>query len=117
MSPVACPNCQREIPEPGSECPHCGATASDVTSESPRDPAEPRGYCSDAIAALLLAISALLIWPLAILAVVYGLAALRTMREQKDNKQPPSKGHGMAVVAVAFSVVVIPVVIYGVVVV
>ena len=115
MSTVACPDCERKISEPGAECPRCGATAPDVASTRSRDPVESRGYCPDAIAALLLAIAALLVWPLAILAVVYGLAALRTIREQEANGRPQSKGQAMAVFAVAFSAVAIPVVIYAVV--
>ena len=115
MSPVACPNCQREVPERVSECPRCGPTASDGASEPRRDPTEARGYCSDAVAGFLLAIAALFIWPLAILAVVYGLAALRTFSEQKDRNQPMQKGRWMAVTAVAVSVVFVPFVAYGVV--
>lgn len=115
MSPVACPNCQREVPERVSECPRCGPTASDGASEPPGNPTEARGYCSDAVAGFLLAIAALFIWPLAILAVVYGLAALRTFSEQKDRNQSVQKGRWMAVTAVAISVVFAPFVVYGVV--
>lgn len=115
MSLVACPNCQREITEFGSECPTCGPTGSDGASERPSDPTESRGYNFDAVAALLLAIAALFIWPLAILAVVYGLAALRTLREQKDRYDAAEKGRWMAVTAVAISVVFVPFVVYGVV--
>ena len=115
MSLVACPNCQREIPERVSECLRCGTTTSDGASELLPDPTEARGYCSDAVAGFLLAIAALFIWPLAILAVVYGLAALRTFSEQKDRNQSVQKGRWMAVTAVAISVVFAPFVVYGVV--
>lgn len=115
MSPVACPDCQREITELSSECPTCGPTGLDGASELRRDPTEERGHCSDAVAALLLAIAALFIWPLAILAVVYGLAALRTLREQKDRYDAAQKGRWMAVTAVAVSAVLVPFVVYGVV--
>jgi uncharacterized paraquat-inducible protein A len=117
MSTVACPYGHGENPEFSAECPRCGAAVSDLASEPSRNPAESRGYCADAIAAFLLAIAALLIWPLAILAVVYGLAALRTIREEDDDRRPRSKGYWLAAIAVAFSVVVIPLVAYGVVVV
>jgi hypothetical protein len=63
----------------------------------------------------LLAVASVFVWPLAILAVVYGLAALRTSREQQDRSQPVDRGHWMAIAAVAISVVAVPLVIYGVV--
>jgi len=115
MSPVACPNCQREVPERVSECPRCGSTASDGASDPLGDPTESRGYNFDAAAALLLACASLFIWPLAILAVVYGLAALRTLREHRARNQPAERGYGVAIAAIVISVVVVPLVIYGVV--
>jgi hypothetical protein len=115
MSPVACPNCEREVPELDSECPSCGPAGRRGSSVPSPDGTEPRGYYSDAVAALSLAVGALLIWPLALLAVVYGLAARRTFREEKDRHQAVEKGGWMATVAIAWSVVVIPLVIYGVV--
>jgi len=115
MSLVACPNCQRETTEFGSECPMCGPTGSDGASEPSSDSTESRGYNFDAVAALLLAIAALFIWPLAILAVVYGLAALRTLREQKDRYDAAEKGRWMAGTAVISAAVIVPLVIYGVV--
>ena len=115
MSLVACPNCRREITEIGSECPTCGPTGSDGASEPPSDSTESRGYNFDAVAALLLAGAALFIWPLAILAAVYGLAALRTLRERRARYQSVQKGRWMAVTAVAISVVFVPFVVYGVV--
>ena len=115
MSPVACPSCQREVPELGSDCPVCGRTGPDGASEPPRDPTEPRGYNYDAVAALVLATASVLIWPLAILAVVYGLAALRAFRNQQNRHLPVQKGRWMAVTAFALSVVFVPLVVYGVV--
>jgi len=115
MSPVACPNCQREVLELDSECPLCGPTQPKGSSAPLPGPIESRGYCTDAVAALSLAVGALLIWPLALLAVVYGLAAHRTFREEKDRHQSVEKGGWMATTAIAWSVVVIPLVIYGVV--
>ena len=115
MSPVACPNCRREVPELDSECPHCGPTGPKGSTAPLPGPIESRGYCYDAVAALLLAVGALLIWPLALLAVVYGLAARRTLREEQDRHQAVEKGGWMATIAIAWSVVVIPLVIYGVV--
>jgi hypothetical protein len=115
MSPVACPNCHREIPELDSECPLCGPEGPNGASAQLPEPIESSGYCYDAVAALSLAFGALLIWPLALLAVVYGLAAHRTVREEEDRHQAVEKGGWMATIAIAWSVVVIPLVIYGVV--
>ena len=115
MSPVACPNCQREVPELGSECPVCGPTTPNRSSEPPLDRTESRGYCNDAVASLSLAVASLLIWPLAILAVVYGLASIRAFHERQQRNEPAERGHGMAIAAVAISVIAIPLVIYGVV--
>ena len=115
MSPVACPNCQREVPELDSECPLCGPTGQNGSSASLPGPMESRGYCHEAVAALSLAVGAVLIWPLALLAVVYGLAARRTFSEEKDRHQVVERGGWMAAIAIVWSVVVIPFVIYGVV--
>ena len=115
MSPVACPNCQRDVPELDSECPLCSPTGPNGSSAPLSDPIESRRYCYDAVAALALAVGALLIWPLALLAVVYGLAARRTLREENDRHQAGEKGGWMATTAIVWSVVVIPLVIYGVV--
>jgi hypothetical protein len=57
----------------------------------------------------------LIVWPLAILAVVYGLAALRTSREQQERSQPVDRGGWMAAAAIAISVVIVPLAIHGVV--
>ena len=115
MSPVDCPDCRREIPTLDSECPLCGPTGPNGASAPFPDPIESRGYCHDAVAGLSLAVGALLIWPLALLAVVYGLAARRTLREEQDRHQAVEKGGWMATTAIVWSVVVIPLVIYGVV--
>lgn len=54
-------------------------------------------------------------WPLAILAVVYGLAALRTFRDQQQRDRRVDRGRWMAVTAVVVSVVIVPLVAYVVV--
>jgi hypothetical protein len=95
--------------------PLCGPTGPNGRSAPLPDPIESRGYCYDAVAALSLAAFSVLIWPLALLAVVYGLAARRTFREEKDRHQTVEKGGWMATTAIVWSIVVIPLVIYGVV--
>ena len=94
MSPVACPNCQREVPELGSECPVCGPTKPNGSSGPPLDRTESRGYCNDAVASLSLAVASLLIWPLAILAVVYGLASIRASTSGSSGTNPRSGATG-----------------------
>ena len=115
MSPVACPNCQREVPELGSECPTCGPPETNRSSAPVPDPIESRVYCYDAVASFLLAIASVLIWPLAILAVVYGLAALRTFRDQQKRDHRADRGRWMAITAVVVSFVIVPLVVYVVV--
>jgi hypothetical protein len=63
----------------------------------------------------LLAVASVYVWPLAIFAVVYGLAVLRTPRQQRDRNQPVDPGRWMAIEAVAISVLAVPLVIHGVV--
>jgi len=115
MSPVACPKCQRDVHELGSECATCGPTGSNGSSAPIPDPIKPRGYSYDAVASFSLAIAAVLMWPLAILAVVYGLAALRTFRDQQQRDRRVDRGRWMAVTAVVVSVVIVPLVAYVVV--
>jgi len=115
MSPVACPKCKREVPELGAECPTCDPKGPNGSPEPIPDPIEPRGYCYDAVASVSLAVASVFIWPLAILAVVYGLAALRTFRDQQKRNQRVDRGRWMAVTAVAVSVAIVPLVVYFVV--
>jgi len=115
MSLVACPKCQREVAELGSECPTCGPPGPNRSSAPVPDPIESRGYCYDAVASFSLAIASVLIWPLAILAVVYGLAALRTFRDQKNGDHRADRGRWMAVTALVVSFVMVPLVVYVVV--
>jgi len=111
MSAIACPNCQREVPELGSECPTCGPKGPNGSSAPIPDPVEPRRYCYDAVASFSLAIASVFIWPIAILAVVYGFAALRTLRDQQKRDHRVDRGRWMAVTAVVVSVVIVPLVV------
>ena len=97
MSLVACPNCQHEDHRVRFRVPRVRPDRSDRCIRTVLGLGLSPVATNDAVAALLLAVAALFIWPLAILAVVYGLAALRTLREQKDRYDAAEKGRdGMA---------------------
>ena len=115
MSAIACPKCRREVPELGSECPTCGPRGPHGSPAPMPDPVEPRGYCYDAVASFSLAIASVFIWPIASLAVVYGLAALRTFRDQQKRGHRVDRGRWMAVSAVVVSVLIVPLVVFAVV--
>ena len=108
MTSVACPICEGRSVGTSSECPHGDQTLPEGEARRPSPSARSPGYCDDAIAALLLAVAALIVWPMAILAVVYGAAALTSLREQRDEQKPVQKGRWMATTALAVSVIAVP---------
>ena len=108
MASVACPVCESRAVDTGSECPHGDQTPPDGVFRQPSTSTRSPGYCDDAIAAILLAVAALIVWPMAILAVVYGAAALTSLREQRDEQKPVQKGIWMAITALAISVIAVP---------
>ena len=116
MTSIACPICESQSVGTGSECPHCNQTPPEGVAQRPTPSAGPPGYCDDAIAAILLAVAALIIWPMAILAVVYAAAALASLREQRNEQRPVQKGRWMATTALAISVIAVPLMIVAVIV-
>ena len=100
MSAIACPNCRREVPELGSECPTCGPRGPHGSPAPMPDPVEPRGYCYDAVASFSLAIASVFIWP---------------FRDQQKRGHRVDRGRWMAVSAVVVSVLIVPLVVFAVV--
>ena len=108
MTSVACPICESLSVGSGSECSHCDPTPPEGVARRPSTVARSPGYCDDAIAAILLAVAALIIWPMVILAVVYAATALTSLRGQRDEKKPVQKGRWMAIAALAISLIAVP---------
>jgi len=115
MSSVACPDCQYEISELALDCPQCGQPQPDLAPAGSPEKTGSCGYCGEAVTALGLATAALIIWPLAIAAVVYGFSALGAFREREGRNQPAEKGRWMAVTAVVVALVAVPLVAWGIV--
>ena len=92
MSSVACPDCQYEISELALDCPQCGQPQPDLAPAGSPEKTGSCGYCGEAVTALGLATAALIIWPLAIAAVVYGFSALGAFREPEGAESTGGEG-------------------------